>query len=224
MSMDLFSIFDPNCFLFFDFNWMSMLIVFIIYPYMYWFIPSRSNFLLILIYSFMSSELICLINNKYKLNLIYYINIFLFVLVNNIFSIFPYVFCSTSHLILGLSFAMPMWFTMNLYMFINYLDYSLAHYVPTSTPNFLISFMVFIETISNVIRPLTLSVRLSANLTAGHLILSLIGLSFFISKYFIIIIIMVQTCLFILEMSVSFIQSYVFSVLLTLYLSEVKNE
>nr|WBU10591.1 ATP synthase F0 subunit 6 [Megacampsomeris sp. 1 YJY-2023a] len=217
---DLFSVFDPNCFKDFDLNWLSMMIFFIIFPYSYWIIPSRSNFLLIYIYKILSTEIICLIDKKYKMNLIYFINIFMFMLINNVFSIFPYVFCSTSHMIIGLSFSMPMWLTMNLYMSLNKMNIMLAHYVPLSTPYVLISFMIIIETISNIIRPLTLSIRLSANLTAGHLILSLIGISFLISKYLFFIIIIIQTCLFILEMSVSFIQSYVFSVLLTLYYSE----
>lgn len=94
--------------------------------------------------------------------------------------------------------------------------------MPQGTPAVLIPFIVCIETISNVIRPGTLAVRLTANIIAGHLLLTLIGntgnsLSLIIINFLII----GQIALLILESAVSIIQSYVFAVLSTLYSSEV---
>nr|AMO66553.1 ATP synthase F0 subunit 6 [Scolia bicincta] len=222
MNMDLFMIFDPNMLLSLKLNWMSMIIILMIYPFTYWFIPSRLNFLWMKMYLYIMNELIPLIDTKIKMNLLIFINLFIYIMINNIYSIFPYIFCASSHMVFSFSLCLPLWVSLNLYSMINNFNYSLAHYVPLSTPLMLISFMILIETISNIIRPLTLSIRLSANLTAGHLILSLIGLSFFISKFLFLIILIMQTLLFILELSVSFIQSYVFSVLMTLYFSEIK--
>ena len=82
-------------------------------------------------------------------------------------------------------------------------------------------FIVCIETISNVIRPGTLAVRLSANIIAGHLIITLLGnTGITLTTPLIFILILVQILLLMLETAVAFIQSYVISILLTLYASE----
>lgn len=97
-----------------------------------------------------------------------------------------------------------------------------CHLVPQGTPSVLMPFIVLIETISNVIRPGTLAVRLTANIIAGHLLITLLGNtgpSMALSLIWILII--TQFLLLILESAVSIIQSYVFAVLSTLYSSEV---
>jgi F-type H+-transporting ATPase subunit a len=82
--------------------------------------------------------------------------------------------------------------------------------------------MVLIETIRRVIRPLTLAVRLIANIIAGHLLITLLGNQAVITATSIIfIVLLVQLLLLILELAVAFIQAYVFSVLLTLYTREI---
>ena len=93
--------------------------------------------------------------------------------------------------------------------------------MPLGTPLVLLSFIVVVELISNIIRPVALMFRLTANLMAGHLLMSLIGgflirlgvLGVFLGSFF-------QLLLVFMEICVSVIQSYVFSTLLTLYLSE----
>jgi F-type H+-transporting ATPase subunit a len=83
-------------------------------------------------------------------------------------------------------------------------------------------FIVCIETISNVIRPGTLAVRLSANIIAGHLLITLMGNTGpGIVRAIVGILVVGQLCLLILESAVSIIQGYVFAVLRTLYSSEV---
>jgi len=94
--------------------------------------------------------------------------------------------------------------------------------VPQGTPAILIPFMVCIETIRNVIRPGTLAVRLTANIIAGHLLITLLGntgpsLSIILVRFLVI----GQIALLILESAVAIIQSYVFAVLRTLYSREV---
>jgi F-type H+-transporting ATPase subunit a len=98
----------------------------------------------------------------------------------------------------------------------------LAHLVPQRTPTLLIPFIVLIESIRNIIRPLTLAVRLIANIVAGHLLITLIGNQAASSSNFILIsLIFTQILLLTLESAVAFIQSYVFAVLSTLYSREV---
>jgi len=98
----------------------------------------------------------------------------------------------------------------------------LAHLVPVGTPAALIPFMVLIELVRTVIRPLTLSVRLAANMIAGHLLIVLLRRQGQGATPPAIILLMVALgCLVSLEVAVSFIQSYVFRVLRTLYFSEL---
>ena len=81
-------------------------------------------------------------------------------------------------------------------------------------------FIVLVELVRSVIRPLTLSVRLSANIMAGHLLFVLVGRAC-MGLSSLILILAAQFILFLLELAVSIIQGYVFVVLLTLYYSEV---
>ena len=97
----------------------------------------------------------------------------------------------------------------------------LAHLVPQRTPGPLIVFIVIIETVSNIIRPLTLAVRLSANIIAGHLLITLLGNQTAISYNFTLLTLLItQILLLTLESAVAIIQSYVFAVLSSLYSSE----
>jgi len=94
--------------------------------------------------------------------------------------------------------------------------------VPQGTPSILIPFIVCIETIRNIIRPGTLAVRLTANIIAGHLLLTLIGnTGNSLSTILLSVLIFSQIALLILESAVAIIQSYVFAVLSTLYSREV---
>jgi F-type H+-transporting ATPase subunit a len=94
--------------------------------------------------------------------------------------------------------------------------------VPQGTPGVLMPFMVCIESISNIIRPGTLAVRLSANIIAGHLLITLMGNTGpGIMNIIVGLLVLGQLCLLVLESAVSIIQGYVFAVLRTLYSSEV---
>jgi F-type H+-transporting ATPase subunit a len=80
--------------------------------------------------------------------------------------------------------------------------------------------MVLIELVRNIIRPVTLCVRLTANLIAGHLLMSLLGNA--LVRRGLAILFFVPILLTILEIAVSFIQAYVFITLVTLYATEIK--
>ncbi|MEE6518066.1 hypothetical protein FKM82_028744, partial [Ascaphus truei] len=101
---------------------------------------------------------------------------------------------------------------------------ALGHLLPEGTPTLLIPILIVIETISLFIRPLALGVRLTANLTAGHLLIQLIATAAFVLLPIIpIVSLLTSTILFlltILEVAVAIIQAYVFVLLLSLYLQE----
>jgi len=106
----------------------------------------------------------------------------------------------------------------------HYTTRSLAHLLPEGTPAPLIPPLILIETTSLFIRPLSLGVRMSANLTAGHILLYLGGniiLSILATSPVIALTLTVALCLFfILEAGMAILQAYVFVLLLSLYLQE----
>jgi len=97
----------------------------------------------------------------------------------------------------------------------------LAHTIPDGTPITLSVFIVIIETTRNLIRPVTLAVRLSANIIAGHLLISLLREIPSKNPKFILIILPFLFALILLEIAVAIIQSYVFIMLTSLYINEI---
>nr|QHN56486.1 ATP synthase F0 subunit 6 [Diadegma fenestrale] len=226
MMTNLFSIFDSNTNNFFDLNWLSSILNMLIFPMIYWFSNSRLIFLMKMILMIMYTEIKIILKIKFNyLNSIFFISLFLFILLNNFMGMFPYIFTSSSHMIFSLSFSLPLWFSLMIFLWSKNYLLAFAHMIPQGTPNILMPFMVLIETISNLIRPLTLSIRLTANMIAGHLLLTLLSETANSNLIFIMIfVIMIQMILLILEFSVSIIQSYVFTILSTLYTKETNYD
>ncbi len=138
--------------------------------------------------------------------------------------LFPYIFTASSHIALTLTLSLPLWLAFIMYGWVNHTKHIFAHLVPQSTPGALIPFIVLIESIRNVIRPLTLAVRLIANIVAGHLLITLLGNQTAVASNIILIsLILTQILLLTLESAVAVIQSYVFAVLSTLYASEITS-
>nr|YP_009527962.1 ATP synthase F0 subunit 6 [Ornithodoros sonrai]AYN50615.1 ATP synthase F0 subunit 6 [Ornithodoros sonrai] len=222
MMMNLFSIFDPSTSSHFALNWFSVFVpILLMVPSMFWLIPSRIMFMwLFITKSFLSEMKNLFSKNKMKF-LLLFSSLFWFIILVNFLGLFPYIFTPTSHINLTSIMALPMWMSLMLYGWINQTNYMFTHLVPNGTPIFLSVFMVCIETISNLIRPLTLAVRLSANMISGHLLLCLLSN---IMQNFPLISLMIippMIILLILEMAVAMIQSYVFVTLTSLYLNEL---
>nr|WES13264.1 ATP synthase F0 subunit 6 [Fenusa (Kaliofenusa) sp. 3 GYN-2022b] len=224
MMMNLFSIFDPTSSMFnLSLNWISALMGLLFLPNSYWFIMPRINSLFNFLSINIHNEIKLLIGETYnKGSTLIFFSLFMMIIFNNFLGLFPYIFTSTSHLSLTLTLALPLWLSFILFGWIKNTNHMFAHLVPQNTPNILMPFMVMIETISNMIRAMTLSVRLTANMIAGHLLVTLLsstGVS--MSFYFTFFLIIIQMLLLTLESAVSIIQSYVFMVLSALYSSEV---
>nr|QLY90023.1 ATP synthase F0 subunit 6 [Phaonia perdita] len=224
MMTNLFSIFDPSSSIFnFSLNWLSTFLGIMLIPPMYWLMPSRfhvcwNNTLMTLHNEFKTLMGVMSANGSTFI----FISLFSMILFNNFMGLFPYIFTSTSHLILTFTLALPLWLCFMLFGWINNTNYMFAHLVPQGTPFVLMPFMVCIETISNIIRPGTLAVRLTANMIAGHLLLTLLGNTGpTMPSLLLTLLIITQIMLLILESAVAMIQSYVFAILSTLYSSEV---
>lgn len=220
--INIFSIFDPTTSIFLSLNWLRTLLIIFLIPYQFWFIPPRLIFMWKFIINYLFNEFKILINYSYS-NLIIFISILLFIFFNNFLGLFPYIFTSSRHINFCLSLSLTFWLRIILYRILNYLADLFSHLTPQGTPFILMPFIVIIESISLIIRPFTLAIRLTANIIAGHLLLSLLGSSGESINNLIIILIIIfsQILLFILEISVSLIQAYVFSILSTLYRREI---
>jgi len=117
---------------------------------------------------------------------------------------------------------LPLWLGRIILSIIYQYNNLLAHLVPVGTPRFLIPVIVIIETVRNIIRPLTLSIRLAANIVAGHLLLTLLGSQGpLLSLFNLSLLIIGLFLLLLLEVAVACIQSYVFTILSSLYLNEL---
>lgn len=221
MITNLFSVFDPSTTIFnLSLNWIRVILGLFFIPYIYWLIPSRYNIIWNKLFNYIHSELKVLLNNGK--NTFIFVSLFVFILFNNFLGLFSYIFTRTRHLTLTLTLSIPLWLRFIIYGWINKTNHIFRHLVPLGTPGVLMPFIVCIETIRNVIRPGTLAIRLTANMIAGHLLLTLLrnnGPA--LPTIFVSILLVVQIALLVLESAVAIIQSYVFTVLITLYSREV---
>nr|YP_010976007.1 ATP synthase F0 subunit 6 [Centrarchus macropterus]WNX94288.1 ATP synthase F0 subunit 6 [Centrarchus macropterus] len=151
-------------------------------------------------------------------------SLMLFLITINMLGLLPYTFTPTTQLSLNMGFAVPLWLATVIIGMRNQPTIALGHLLPEGTPTPLIPVLIIIETISLFIRPLALGVRLTANLTAGHLLIQLIATAAFVLLPLMpTVAILTATLLFLLtllEVAVAMIQAYVFVLLLSLYLQE----
>lgn len=218
---NLFSIFDPSTSLNFSLNWLRLFIPIIIIPKQFWVKKSKNLIFYISINNFLIKEFSILKKNKI-FSVINLLSLFFLILIINFLGIFPYIFTPSRHLSITLPLSLRLWIRIIIFNWFNFTKKCFAHLVPLNTPVPLIIFIVLIETIRTIIRPLTLAIRLSANIIAGHLLLCLLGsCGSLISLNFIFLVYFTQILLFTLEIAVAIIQSYVFITLISLYYNEL---
>nr|QNO35881.1 ATP synthase F0 subunit 6 [Hormaphis betulae] len=217
MTTNLFSIFDPATTIFnLQLNWMNTMTIIIMMPNFMWILPNRINFIYIKMFNILNYEMMMLYKMKNtKSPWFMFISLFMFIFINNFLSLFPYIFSSSSHMIFSLTLALPFWLFFILMSFIKNTKNTIAHLIPLNTPIYLAPLMTIIETMSIIIRPLSLGIRLTANLIAAHLLMTLLNFNSMM-----IIILLIQTFMMMFELCVAIIQSYVFSILSSLYSSE----
>nr|ACN51310.1 ATP synthase subunit 6 [Saxicola torquata axillaris]ACN51311.1 ATP synthase subunit 6 [Saxicola torquata axillaris] len=151
-------------------------------------------------------------------------SLMIFLLLINLLGLLPYTFTPTTQLSMNLALAFPLWLATLLTGLRNQPSASLGHLLPEGTPTPLIPALILIETTSLLIRPFALGVRLTANLTAGHLLIQLISTAtvalFSTMPAVSLLTLLVLLLLTLLEVAVAMIQAYVFVLLLSLYLQE----
>lgn len=151
------------------------------------------------------------------------VSLFIFITFTNYLGLIPYVFTSSSHISFTLRLAAIVWLSLILGSLTLSIYEFLVHLVPMGTPIGLISLMVLIELVRVLIRPITLSVRLAANMVAGHLLISLVCIPSLTRYPRFALCLTGARVIIILERAVALIQAYVFSTLSSLYVSDLNS-
>ena len=148
-------------------------------------------------------------------------SLFLMLITLNLFGLVPYVFRLTSHLAINLAISLPLWLAIIMIGRSYDLGTLLAHFQPIGSPTFLNPFLCVIELLRNLVRPVTLAVRLTANLRTGHILIGLLGLGFVNRRLIgMMLVIVLGMFYFMFEIGVCFVQAYIFTLLPTLYSDE----
>jgi F-type H+-transporting ATPase subunit a len=154
-------------------------------------------------------------------------SLFIFILVANLFGMIPFAFTVTSHIIVTFALAMLVFLTVTIYGFVRHGSHFLHLFVPSGVPIFVLPLVVAIEVISFLSRPISHSVRLFANMLAGHITLkvfagfvaSLLGAGILLKPIAVLPLGMV-VALTALEFLIAALQAYVFAILTCIYLND----
>jgi F-type H+-transporting ATPase subunit a len=154
-------------------------------------------------------------------------SIFMFILVLNVMGIIPYAFTVTSHIIITVCFALLVFCTVVIYGFWRHGLHFLKLFVPSGIPIYILPLVVFIEVLSFLSRPVSHSVRLFANMLAGHITLkvfggfvTMLGALGFLGWLGALLPLGLTVALTALELLVAFLQAYVFAILTCIYLND----
>nr|ACF08271.1 ATPase subunit 6 [Otus moheliensis] len=225
MNLSFFDQFMSPCFLGLPLILLSMLFPALLLPAPNnrW-ITNRLSTLQLWLLNTITKQLLTPLNNKGHKWAMILTSLMTMLLTINLLGLLPYTFTPTTQLSMNMALAFPLWMATLLTGLRNQPSISLGHLLPEGTPTPLIPALILIETTSLLIRPLALGVRLTANLTAGHLLIQLISTAVMallpILPMVSALTAMILLLLTILEVAVAMIQAYVFVLLLSLYLQE----
>nr|QXU60130.1 ATP synthase F0 subunit 6 [Leipoa ocellata] len=187
-------------------------------------IPNRLSTLQLWLFHLIAKQLMAPLNKSGHKWALMLTSLMILLLTINLLGLLPYTFTPTTQLSMNMALAFPLWLATLLTGLRNQPSTSLGHLLPEGTPTPLIPALILIETTSLLIRPLALGVRLTANLTAGHLLIQLISTATTVLLPMMpavsALTALILFLLTILEVAVAMIQAYVFVLLLSLYLQE----
>ena len=201
------------------------------YDQTFYVIPNNWQVLLEMIFDMISQLLFDNLNKRGEIYFPFILTIFLFIMLSNLVGLIPYSFTITSHIIITFTLSLTIFIGVNIISIHIYKLKMLSLFIPANTSIGLALLLVPIEFISYVFKPISLGVRLFANLMAGHTLLKVIvGFSWtmvFLNNYILSAIhifpLLILILLFGLELGVALIQAYVFTILTCIYLNESIN-
>lgn len=185
-------------------------------------IPGRMQSLAEILYEFVAGMLKENVGAEGRKYLPFVFSLFMFVLLGNVLGMIPYGFTFTSHIVVTFGLAMIVFVAVTLIGIMRHGFHFFSLFVPQSAPWWLLPIIVPIELISYMSRPISLSVRLFANMLAGHTMMKVFA-GFVIALGFIggwlpLALIVALTGF---ELGVAMLQAYVFSLLTCIYLKDV---
>ena len=187
-------------------------------------IPGKFQLLSEIFYNFVAKMISDTAGKKAKPYFPFIFSLFMFVLFCNMIGMIPYSFTVTSHIIVTLILAIFIFIAVTIIGFIKHGFGYLKIFVPSGVPVLLLPLITVIEIISYLSRPVSLSVRLFANMMAGHTMLKVFG-GFVISLGLLggWLPLSFSVALTGLEILVAFLQAYVFAILTCIYLNDALN-
>ena len=184
-------------------------------------VPGRWQSIAEILYEFNRGMVKDNIGNEGLKYLPFVFTLFLFILFGNMLGLMPYAFTFTSHIVVTASLAIFIWVAATIIGFARHGTHFLSLFVPKGVPFVLLLLLVPIEIISYFVRPFSLSIRLFANMLAGHTMLKVFGgfvvMLGIIGGWAPLAFIVVFTGL---ELLIAFLQAYVFAILTCIYLNE----
>ena len=188
-------------------------------------VPSRLQILLEQVYNFVVDTIRQQTGDEGLKYFIFYFLIFFFILISNLLGLVPFCFTTTSHLIMVSFIALTANIAFVIIGFFKHGVSFLNYFIPSSAPKPLIPLITLIELVSYLLRTFSLSIRLFANMMAGHIllyilasfVLRLLSANLFLAA---LLPVLLMVAVFALELGICFIQAYVFLVLLSIYLSD----
>jgi F-type H+-transporting ATPase subunit a len=191
-------------------------------------VPGRLQSMAEMSYEFIANMLRENVGTQGKKYFPFIFTLFMFILFGNVIGMIPYAFTFTSHIIVTFAMAFVVFIGVTLIGIFRHGFKFFSLFVPSGVPGFLLPLLVLIEIISYLTRPISLSVRLFANMLAGHTMLALFGTFVVGLGAWGAIVAGVAPLLFIvalvgLEIGIAFLQAYVFTILTCIYLNDAVN-
>lgn len=149
--------------------------------------------------------------------------LFMFVLFGNLLGMIPYAFTFTSHIVVTFAMALVVFVGVTVIGFVKHGLHFLRFFLPHGLPIWMVPILVPIEVLSYFLRPISLSVRLFANMTAGHAMLKVFGGFTVMLGLFGIAPLALNIAVTALELLVALLQAYVFTILTCVYLNDALN-
>jgi F-type H+-transporting ATPase subunit a len=150
--------------------------------------------------------------------------LFMFIMMCNLFGMIPYGFTVTSHISVTFALAMMVFLLVTFLGFVLHGFHFFSLFLPAGTPWWLAPLMVVIELFAYLARPVSLSLRLAANMVAGHVLLKVVA-GFVVSMAFYLKILPIPfiSVLIGFEIFVAILQAYIFTILSCVYLNDAIN-
>ena len=184
-------------------------------------VPSRMQLISELCYNFIAQLLNDTVGDQGKRYFPFVFSLFMFVLIGNMVGMIPYQFTFTSHIIVTFALAAVVFIGVTILGFVNHgIRFFTFFYIP-GVPFYMHPLLIPIEVISYLSRPISLSVRLFANMLAGHTLLKVFA-GFVVSMPFFtgVLPLTFIVALTGLEILIAFLQAYVFAILTCLYIND----